>query len=308
MARRLRLLFVALLMAVTGVVVAGPAVAADDPPAVYEQALDLALLTQINQARAAAGSPPLSATHSVDVYALYTASGDWACGGGTNPYGFKMVPTYGINGERYLERISAEPAASADVDTVLASLLRDDALLDPRMKYVGLVSLSGLSNCPETLRTAVVVTDRVAWFGQVVSLVSRANGRFVTAENGGALPLVANRDTVGQWEQFDLLRVSATDVTLRSLANGQYVTAEAAGTRPLIANRSSAGAWETFAVVPTDTTTVALFSRADDRWVSADRAGQAPLIADRTAVGTWEQFELRGRGGDAFRADDMNGR
>lgn len=219
-----------------------------------------------------------------------------------------MVSTFGLDPTAYVEQVSAAPAASADLDTVLANLLPDKSLLDPRMKYAGLVSLSGGSECPDTLRTSLVVTAQVAWFGQVVTMVSRANGKFVTAENGGDLPLIANRSVVGQWERFDLVRVSATDVTLRSLANGRYVTAEAAGTRPLIANRTSVGSWERFAVIPVDTATVALFSRADNRWVTAERAGQAPLIANRTVIGGWEQFELRSGVGGAFQADDMNGR
>ena len=37
----------------------------------------------------------------------------------------------------------------------------------------------------------------------VVSLRAHANGRFVTAENGGAASLIANRTAIGQWEKFD---------------------------------------------------------------------------------------------------------
>jgi hypothetical protein len=35
-----------------------------------------------------------------------------------------------------------------------------------------------------------------------VSLLAMANGKFVTAENAGQKPLVANRDTLSQWEMF----------------------------------------------------------------------------------------------------------
>ncbi|MEV0388168.1 hypothetical protein [Nonomuraea sp. NPDC050643] len=38
-----------------------------------------------------------------------------------------------------------------------------------------------------------------------VGLRSRANNRYVTAENAGALPLVANRTAIGPWESFDLI-------------------------------------------------------------------------------------------------------
>lgn len=308
MAKRLRLLFAALLMVVTGVMTAGPAAAEDPPPVEFNRALDVALVTGINQARAAAGAAPLSATHSADIYALLSASGPWACEGKLNPDGPSVLASFGLDPAVSAERVSAEPVASEDVDAILADLLQDKALLDPRLQYVGLVSLSGGTQCPDTLRSAVIATDQVAWFGQVVTMVSRANGKFVTAENGGALPLIANRSAVGDWERFDLVEVSATDITLRSLANGRYVTAEAAGTRPLIANRDSVGTWETFGVIPTDTATatVAFASRANNRWVTAEKAGQSPLIANRARVGGWEQFELRGPSGEAFQADQMS--
>ncbi|TKV56761.1 hypothetical protein FDO65_18075 [Nakamurella flava] len=305
MAQRLRLLLAALLMVVTGVMTAGPAAAADPPPVVANQALDLALVTGINQARAKAGAPPLSATQSADIYALFSASGDWACNGQPNPDGPSVLPSFGLDPELFTERVHAQPAASDDITAILADLLNDKSLLDPKLRYVGLASLSGGSQCGDTLRTVVVATDQVAWFGQVVTMVSKANGKYVTAEKGGALPLIANRDRVGQWERFDVVRVSATDVTLRSLANGQYVSAEAAGALPLIANRSSVGTWETFSLVPVDGSTVALASRADNRWVTAESAGRAPLIANRAVIGGWEQFELRGPLGDAFGAEQM---
>ncbi|MEU0969592.1 hypothetical protein ABZ357_30865 [Streptomyces sp. NPDC005917] len=40
-----------------------------------------------------------------------------------------------------------------------------------------------------------------------VSLLAAANGKHVTAENGGADALIANRTAIGTWEQFDLATV-----------------------------------------------------------------------------------------------------
>jgi hypothetical protein len=34
-----------------------------------------------------------------------------------------------------------------------------------------------------------------------------ANNRYVTAENAGAQPLIANRTAIGGWEQFDLITI-----------------------------------------------------------------------------------------------------
>jgi len=38
-----------------------------------------------------------------------------------------------------------------------------------------------------------------------VSLLALVNNRYVTAENAGAAPLIANRTAIGPWEQFDLV-------------------------------------------------------------------------------------------------------
>ncbi|TKV56760.1 hypothetical protein FDO65_18070 [Nakamurella flava] len=300
MHRPLRSAVLAAVLALIGTMITAPtATARDATPVVDEVGLPAALMARLNQARAAVGSPPLQAAGSAFDYARYTVNGEWACGGGTNPYGIKMAPTFGVSNNPWAELMSSEPAATATVDSILTELTKDNtALLQPQFTFVGIVSITGGEQCPDQVRTAAIVTGGVLAMGRVVTLMSKANGLFVTAENGGRLPLIAARDAVGgSWEQFDMVSLSATDVSLRSLANGRYVTGEAAGTRPLIANRSGVGGWETFTVVPVDATSVALFSHSDDRWVSADDAGQSPLIADRVRVGTWEQFELRdGRG------------
>ncbi|WP_309112544.1 endo-1,4-beta-xylanase [Saccharothrix sp.] len=40
---------------------------------------------------------------------------------------------------------------------------------------------------------------------RVVSLRAHANGRIVAADDAGGSPLIANRTTIGPWEQFDLI-------------------------------------------------------------------------------------------------------
>jgi hypothetical protein len=126
----------------------------------------------------------------------------------------------------------------------------------------------------------------------VVSLRSRANNMYVTADNAGASPLIANRTAIGVWEQFDLLNVSSGTIALRAHANNMYVTADNAGASPLIANRTAIGTWETFQVIHNSNGTVSLLALANNMYVTADNAGASPLIANRTAIGTWEQFDL----------------
>jgi hypothetical protein len=128
--------------------------------------------------------------------------------------------------------------------------------------------------------------------GTVVSLRARANGEYVTADNAGASPLIANRTAAGSWEQFDLLDQGGGNIALRAHANSRIVTADDAGASPLIANRTAAGSWEQFDLLDQGGGNIALRAHANSRIVTADDAGASPLIANRTAVGPWETFQL----------------
>jgi glycoprotein endo-alpha-1,2-mannosidase len=79
-----------------------------------------------------------------------------------------------------------------------------------------------------------------------ISLRAHANGRYVTADSAGSLPLVASSTAIGTWEQFDQVDVGGGYIALRAHANSRYVTAENAGGSPLIANRTTIGTWEKF--------------------------------------------------------------
>ncbi|WP_173054041.1 PQQ-dependent sugar dehydrogenase [Phytohabitans houttuyneae] len=130
--------------------------------------------------------------------------------------------------------------------------------------------------------------------GTLVSLRAQANNQYVSAADAGAQPLIANRATIGQWEQFDLVSLGGANVALRSRANGLYVCADNAGANPLIANRTAAGPWETFTLIRNSDGTESLRANVNSMYVVAENAGAAPLIANRTAIGPWEKFELIG--------------
>ncbi|AUG82001.1 Protease-like protein [Kitasatospora sp. MMS16-BH015] len=129
---------------------------------------------------------------------------------------------------------------------------------------------------------------------RVVSLRAHANNDYVTAENAGASPLIANRTAIGQWEQFDLIPLGGTNVALRAHADNRYVTAENAGAAALIANRTAIAQWETFQLVTNADGSVSLLAAADNQYVTAENAGASALIANRTAIGPWEEFDLIG--------------
>jgi hypothetical protein len=123
-----------------------------------------------------------------------------------------------------------------------------------------------------------------------VSLRSFANGRFVCAENAGASPLIANRNAIGTWEQFQLWNTSPGYFALKAKPNGKYVCAENAGNSPLIANRSVIGTWEQFQWIPATGGHISLKALVNGRFVCAENAGASALIANRTWSLAWEQF------------------
>jgi GH25 family lysozyme M1 (1,4-beta-N-acetylmuramidase) len=124
-----------------------------------------------------------------------------------------------------------------------------------------------------------------------LALRAHANGRYVTAENGGALPLIANRTAIGGWELFDQIDVGGGYVALRARANGKIVSADNAGASPLVANRTSIGAWEKFRLVVNGDGSVSLRAFINGRYVTAENAGTGSLVANRTAIGGWERFD-----------------
>lgn len=146
------------------------------------------------------------------------------------------------------------------------------------------------------VRPTAPVAGNSAGTATVISFMSQADNKYVTAEDAGAQSLIANRTAIGQWEQFDLVDAGQGngDVALRSHANGLYVTAEDAGAQPLIANRTAVGPWETFHldIQPNTGGAVALLARANGCYVTATNAGQGPLLASATQVGGWELFNI----------------
>jgi lysophospholipase L1-like esterase len=126
----------------------------------------------------------------------------------------------------------------------------------------------------------------------IISLRAHANGKFVTAPEEGASPLIASSTTAGKAEQFQLQDLGDNNVSLTAQANGNLVTADNAGTSPLIANRTARGPWETFRLDHNSDGSISLFAYADNEYVTAENAGAAPLIANRTAIGPWEEFDV----------------
>ncbi|MBO3747758.1 hypothetical protein J5X84_16895 [Streptosporangiaceae bacterium NEAU-GS5] len=124
-----------------------------------------------------------------------------------------------------------------------------------------------------------------------IALRARINNSIVTAESGGASPLIANRSTIGAWEKFDVTNIP--DYTaFRAQINSMYVCADNWGNNPLIANRSTAGDWESFLPYWNADGSFSFQAKVNSMYVTAESGGAASLIANRTSIGPWEKFDI----------------
>ena len=126
--------------------------------------------------------------------------------------------------------------------------------------------------------------------GGTATIRARANNTFVSAENAGASPLVANRAAASTWEQFRVIDNGDGTIALQAVVNSRYVTADLAQGGRLIASRTAIGTNEKFRRVAQSNGTVALQSVANNQYVSADLNIGNVLIANRASPSTWEQF------------------
>ncbi len=146
-------------------------------------------------------------------------------------------------------------------------------------------------------KMARLLDNAINAHGTGKALRAKVNGKYVAAERGGDLPLIARGSFPGPWETFEFIRVGGTDdrphVALLSLANHNFVSAEQGGAQPLIANRPTRGGWETFELWRNaDDGSISLKSLANNKFVTAQNAGNGPLLAARAepAPGLGERF------------------
>jgi hypothetical protein len=147
-----------------------------------------------------------------------------------------------------------------------------------------------------------IAASAAAPVGQTIWIRSSGTNRFVSADQsrGAFAPLVADRTTVGGWEQFQVIDAGGGFIALRSVGTGLFVSADQnrGAFAPLVADRASAGTWEHFTW--TDTAGgFTLRGRVTGLFVCADqnRGAFAPLVSDRPAASTWETFTWGAAGG-----------
>jgi aryl-phospho-beta-D-glucosidase BglC (GH1 family) len=128
------------------------------------------------------------------------------------------------------------------------------------------------------------------------SIKAMANSNFVSADNAGASPLIANRTTAQGWEKFQIVNNSDGTISFLSMANGKYVTADISttGGNKLIAQATTIQQWEKFKQVNLGNGTVAFQAMANNQFVTCDLSTGSPVLyATRAAVGgSWEAFVI----------------
>jgi len=128
--------------------------------------------------------------------------------------------------------------------------------------------------------------------GNTYSLKALANGKYVSAANGGTNPLIAQSISVGTAEQFQVVDAGGGNIALLAAVNSKYVSADNNGASPLIANRTGVGSWETFTECDAGGGNIALRAMNDGKFVSAANGGADPLIAQSASIGTGESFAV----------------
>jgi beta-glucanase (GH16 family) len=129
---------------------------------------------------------------------------------------------------------------------------------------------------------------------QTFDIRASANNTFVSAENAGASPLIANRTAASTWEQFRVIDNGDGTISLQAVINGGFVTVDSASGGQLIARSTAIGTAEKFRRVAQANGTVALQAVVNNQFVSADLNIGDVLIANRPVASTWEQFTFAG--------------
>ncbi|WP_049867592.1 glycoside hydrolase family 16 protein [Paenibacillus sp. D9] len=122
------------------------------------------------------------------------------------------------------------------------------------------------------------------------TIKAAVNNHFVSADQAGASPLVANRAVAQNWEKFNVIHNSDNTVSFLSIANNKYVTADLNQGTKLIARASTIQAWEKFRKIDRGNGKTALQAVANNLYVSVDLNQGSILYANRTSASGWEEF------------------
>src|ERR1700745_3421095 len=101
-----------------------------------------------------------------------------------------------------------------------------------------------------TILLLTTTSRAAAPVGQTIWIRASATGLFVSADQkrGTWAPLVADRTSVAEWEQLQVVDAGGGFIAFRAIGTGLFVSADQArGTfAPLVADRTTISTWEQF--------------------------------------------------------------
>ncbi len=121
-----------------------------------------------------------------------------------------------------------------------------------------------------------------------------ANDKYVTAENGGSDPLVANRDSYGgAWETLILENNSDGTVSIKAEANNKYVCAVLDEQNQLLPRSDSPSTWEKFQIYKIKDGEYGIRCAENGKYVQANLDDGGKLVATSSSIaGAWEAFKI----------------
>ena len=126
------------------------------------------------------------------------------------------------------------------------------------------------------------------------SIKAVANEKYVSAENGGSDPIVANRDNYsGSWETFYIVNNDDGTVSIKADANNKYVCAVLDEENQLTPRSNSISTWEKFKIYKINDSEYGIRSAENRKYVKADLDKGGKLIAGSDSIaGAWEAFHI----------------
>lgn len=121
-----------------------------------------------------------------------------------------------------------------------------------------------------------------------VYYLAHANNLYMTADDGGASPLIAFPDSPGAWETFDEINLGNGNIALRAEINMKFVTVGA--TETLLATSDHVGTAETFSLVFNSDGSVSFKSKTNGKYLTVPAGTAKPLVCDKTSAGESEKF------------------
>ncbi|MBI3518577.1 MAG: hypothetical protein HY062_04370 [Bacteroidetes bacterium] len=121
------------------------------------------------------------------------------------------------------------------------------------------------------------------------NLQSSFNRKFVCADENINNTLVVNRDNVGLWETFSMVKLDQEHVLLYSHAN-KFISTELNNKCEMTATRLNAGSWELFKLIKLSNDIIAL-QATNGKYVSVDEKS-SQLFANSSSINQKEKFKL----------------